>query len=291
MAASEVEEVAVQGADSELLEVEVQLTDAELADAEAVAVKLDAIIASGPGDAQYQAGLEISEAIGVITDALDRFAFSELALSFNGGKDCTVVLHLLRAVLARRFASDPSKSVASLKLVYFCKDDEFPEMHAFVDEMKAKYRITLSTYPSSYLEGLRLLETEGTKAVFMGQRRGDPHSADLEHFTPCSEGWPDIVRINPILMWSYDTIWAFLRGCGLPYCKLYDEGYTSLGSVKSTKRNPLLVQANEDGSTVFKAAHQLEDGDEFERVSRECEQHTQQQDQQQDQQPPPREPK
>ena len=93
----------------------------------------------------------------------------------------------------------------------------------------------------------------------MGQRFTDPAGPTLDHFTMCSEGWPQIIRINPILNWHYDTVWKFLRGLQLEYCKLYDEGYTSLGNVKNTKRNPLIG---------LKPAYTLPNGNIYERINR-----------------------
>lgn len=37
--------------------------------------------------------------------------------------------------------------------------------------------------------------------------------------------------LNPIIDWSDNDVWAFIRGMGLPYCSLYDEGFTRLGCV------------------------------------------------------------
>jgi phosphoadenosine phosphosulfate reductase len=37
--------------------------------------------------------------------------------------------------------------------------------------------------------------------------------------------------ILPILYWSDDDVWQFIRERGLPYCKLYDEGFKRLGCV------------------------------------------------------------
>ena len=37
--------------------------------------------------------------------------------------------------------------------------------------------------------------------------------------------------LNPILYWSEDNIWQFLRKNNVPYCSLYDEGFKRLGCV------------------------------------------------------------
>lgn len=68
-------------------------------------------------------------------------------------------------------------------------------------------------------------------------RRGDPNAVDQETFCPSSAGWPPFMRVNPVLHWTYHDVWTFLREAGLPYCSLYDQGYTSLGAVSNTHRN------------------------------------------------------
>ncbi len=37
--------------------------------------------------------------------------------------------------------------------------------------------------------------------------------------------------LNPILQWSDDDVWRFIRERELPYCKLYDEGWKRLGCI------------------------------------------------------------
>ena len=54
-------------------------------------------------------------------------------MSFNGGKDCTVILHLLRAACAikdsQKAKEEEAKSwLQRIKYVHFVKPNEFPEI-------------------------------------------------------------------------------------------------------------------------------------------------------------------
>ena len=89
------------------------------------------------------------------------------------------------------------------------------------------------------------------KAILKGTRGDDPHGKWVQDFsrTDVDKGWPDFMRVNPILTWSYVDVWNFIRRLQLPYCILYDRGYTSLGSRSSTVPNPDLK--NVDRSVTF----------------------------------------
>lgn len=67
--------------------------------------------------------------------------------------------------------------------------------------------------------------------------RGDPNAYGQEVFCPSSADWPPFMRVNPILDWSYSDVWTFLRATEVPYCSLYDEGYTSIGAINNTVPN------------------------------------------------------
>ena len=89
--------------------------------------------------------------------------------------------------------------------------------------MEAKYGLTVKLYSSDFKrEVQRVIDEDGVKAIIMGNRRTDPWSADLTPITKSSDGWPDFMRIFPILNWDYQNVWQFLRSYNLPYCCLYD---------------------------------------------------------------------
>lgn len=86
--------------------------------------------------------------------------------------------------------------------------------------------------------------------------------------------WPKLMRINPIIDWYYMDVWNYLLAKKVPYCKLYDQGYTSLGNKKNTKPNKALAYyTSTDGieknvSLSYRPAYELRDSDALERAGR-----------------------
>ncbi|ETV67015.1 hypothetical protein H257_16705 [Aphanomyces astaci] len=212
--------------------------------------------------------------IEVLNRAIDILSLERMCFSFNGGKDSTVVLHLLRLVLAKRaLVSHPGASeeefdaayrslLHQLPVMYFDTPDQFPQVTDFIHHCIHTYGFQCEMQTSSYVQGIQsIISKRKTQAFVMGVRRGDPGTEDLEHFSPSSTGWPAFFRVNPILQWRYDYVWLFLRKLKLEYCMLYDQGYTSLGSVHNTERNPELVHINDSGDTEYWPAYKLLDNE------------------------------
>jgi FAD synthetase len=204
--------------------------------------------AAEEAEAVSQARRRVAHALRVVAGARHVFRPGELCFSFNGGKDSTVVLHLLQAALGgagggEEGAERPGR-LGGVRVVYFETKDQFPEVAAFMQDACASAGLRLERLPS-IREGLATLAAEGCRAVFMGTRRGDPDGASLEFFSPTSLSWPGVMRINPILDWDYHDVWTVLRHCHIPYCSLYDLGYTSLGTTKNTRPNEHLAITDE----------------------------------------------
>lgn len=251
----------------------------------------------------------------VIQEALQRHPYEELSLSYNGGKDCLVMVVLFLACLhctgirvdhddnKAKNGSTPSSGEEShdtvqaaaathdkenqqmqthtlpqeIPAIYAQPECPFPSVESFIHSSAQTYHLSIQTYPTnppksslksvfaSYLDA-----NPSIRAIFVGTRRTDPFGADLTHFARTDHGWPDFIRIHPVIDWRYAEIWAFIRHLGIDYCDLYDQGYTSLGGMNNTHPNPKLKRTDEEAKQFdgeYKPAYELVSDDE-ERLGR-----------------------
>lgn len=200
---------------------------------------------------------KIYKAVERVKRSLELYG-NTMAFSFNGGKDSTVLLHIIRAAVASLYGdSDQAQGMAGVRSFFFSRQDDFPEVDAFVHDMAQQYNLGLQVFDGDFQSELEsFIQRSGVKAIVLGTRRGDPNAGGQEVWCPSSPGWPAFMRINPIMDWAYRDVWAFLQALRLPYCTLYDQGYTSLGSTKNTVQNSALQRT--DGS--YAPAYELMDG-------------------------------
>ncbi|KAG8216065.1 hypothetical protein J3R82DRAFT_8065 [Butyriboletus roseoflavus] len=237
-------------------------------------------------------GERVKEALDVIENTLDTYTPEKISISFNGGKDCTVLLHLYAAAFARR-----TLSAKPIPAVYVPVPSPFPELEEFIKELARAYDLDLFTcsaesevplpvesvtpgvatpdareqsedgvgrtgfsWPVGKArggEGMRRAlhsykeKYQQIEAILVGTRRSDPHGATLTYKNKTDAGWPSFERINPIINWSYSDVWTFLRRLSVPYCSLYDQGYTSLGSIYNTFPNPALRIQDDTSLDLF----------------------------------------
>ena len=205
--------------------------------------------------------------------------------SYNGGKDAVVIFHLMRAVHAHycdemRRESGDDYLIPRPRTIYFQHEDEFPEVEVLLEETVALYDLDMIAFKEgvSFGDGLKYLvernfapNKQGVSyssssqapphplAFILGTRSDDPNAGGQGVYAPSSSYMPPFLRVNPILNWTYGHVWHFLRLFDLPYCSLYDDGYTSLGTVKDTLPCPALKKS--DNNDEYWPAYMLRDWD------------------------------
>ncbi|VEU22297.1 DEKNAAC103544 [Brettanomyces naardenensis] len=205
---------------------------------------------------------QVRNTLKIYEEILDTYSLDELSISYNGGKDCLVMLIIYLAAIHEHFQS---KQAIEVNSVYINNEETFPEQDQFLEKTVKSYGLDFTPIKSDMRAGFEnYLELKpDIKAIIVGIRRIDPYGAKLHVSQRTDHGWPDFVRLNPVLEWTTCEIWYFLKATATEYCSLYDKGFTSLGGRNTTIRNPLLKE--KDG--VYLPAYMLHD-DNNERLSR-----------------------
>lgn len=195
----------------------------------------------------------LNEAENVILKCFEKHDVNEVFLSFNGGKDCTVLLDITINILKKLLKTNTVGG--KLKILYIRTENPFPELEDFVKQIQRHYGLNLKEEMGDLRSTLeRILAEDGRlKACLMGTRRSDPYSENLKFIQKTDANWPEILRVSPLLNWSYHQIWTYILKNNIPYCSLYDEGYTSIGSTLNTEPNPALLIKNSNKITYLPA--------------------------------------
>ena len=193
---------------------------------------------------------KVKKAKEIIKQAANKWSHDQIAVAWTGGKDSTVVLHLVREVFGGR---------VPFKVMFNDSTLEFDEIYEFIKKYQKEWELDLlwikhldedlDAYHQAMeagnkdeaMEVMRIakinainyaLDRYNIKA-FVSGIRWDEHEARANetYFSKRSTH----TRVHPILHFTLDDIWKYIKTYNVPYVSLYDKGYKSLGEAPFTQ--------------------------------------------------------
>jgi len=185
-------------------------------------------------------------------------------IAFSGGKDSCTIKALADMAGVKYDAHYTNTGIDPPELVRFIIE-QHPDVHRDIPRDKDGNRITMwNLIPKKKMPPTRIVryccsalkEDQGEgRFVVTGVRRSESvkrkksrhmvedhgvHAANNQlNFTENLEDAPQFkicpqkhrYILNPIIDWSTEEVWEFLKENNIPYCKLYDEGKKRLGCI------------------------------------------------------------
>jgi phosphoadenosine phosphosulfate reductase len=181
--------------------------------------------------------LEAMSAEEILALVLAEFP-GKVALACSFQKEESVLLDML-------FAIEPKARVFAIDTHYL-----FPETYELWGAVEKRYSTTIEVFEGGPVEDalwetkpdlyLAIAKVEPLNRALLdldawitGIRRDQsPTRADAPKLglDAAHELW----KANPLADWSDEDCWAYIRGHGLPYNALHDQGYESIGDTHST---------------------------------------------------------
>lgn len=139
----------------------------------------------------------------------------------------------------------------------------FPETYQLIDRTNMTYGINIEVFFPDYKEVQRMVREEGIN-LFYGSIESRQRCCQIRKLEPLKramEGvdawicglrkeqsvtrkdmqvveWDDIhgkIKINPLINWSEEDVWNYIKTNHVPYNKLHDKGYPSIGCEPCTR--------------------------------------------------------
>jgi len=205
-----------------------------------------------PYNQTYNDKLKLS--INSIRHVFNKYKTDEIAISFNGGKDNTVMFDLILNTIKKYNYRTPFVFTVE-------SDDDFPEIKKYISYIEKKYNLNIDRFKGDIKASLYKMTKcrPEIKTIFIGKRKDDMNSYDLKklrYYEYTDADWPPFMRVFPLIFFDYHDVWKYIIDNNVEYCNLYDNGYTSIGTINNTLPNPAL-KYTENNEIKYYPAYKL----------------------------------
>ena len=153
-------------------------------------------------------------------------------LCFSGGKNSTVLLHMVKQLAAP----------GNITIIHIETGAEFSAVQSYIQKMKKLWKLNLiidisssvkesnegnkelCCHRSIYEPIEKIIKTRNFDGIFIGEISGS--NKNLSNFL--SDAVSDKLLSSPLLSFTHQNIWEYIKSHNLPYCSLYREGYNKI---------------------------------------------------------------
>ena len=155
-------------------------------------------------------------------------------LAFSGGKDSVVIIDLAERSGVKYDAHYNITGIDPPELYYFIRDN-FPKVERHRPETTIWNLIVKKMMPPTRrvrycCEYLKERGGQGRRVV-TGVRWSESARRGKRRIVEACFKNDHTFYVNPIIDWSDEDVWGYIRNNNLKYCSLYDEGFKRLGCI------------------------------------------------------------
>ena len=172
---------------------------------------------------------KIKEAIQVLRDLEPKEGYY---LADSGGKDSTVILELAKMADVKFDAHHNLTTIDPPEVIRFLKKNH-PDLGFNIPEMPLlEMMVKKGVYPSRRMrwccEYYKERGGEG-RLIITGVRKGESVKRSKRKMIESCFKDGSKRYLNIIINWTDYEVWEFIKNNNIPYCELYDQGFTRIG--------------------------------------------------------------